>query len=106
MKMTKYLIIVALCISISQTYGVPNSNKRPDSKPKIKQKLFDGKTFKGWEGDTITTWRIQDSMLVGGSLEARVSHNNFLSTKKIYHNFYLKLKIKLVPDFFLISILS
>lgn len=54
MKMTKYLIIVALCISISQTYGVPNSNKLPDSKPNIKQKLFDGKTFKGWEGDTQT----------------------------------------------------
>jgi hypothetical protein len=24
------------------------------------QHLFDGKTFNGWEGDTIQTWRIRD----------------------------------------------
>jgi hypothetical protein len=94
MKMYHYLIFGLLCISISQTFGVNISNLPPDSKPNKKQKLFDGKTFKGWEGDTLT-WRIQDGMLVGGSLDTRVPHNNFLSTKKIYHNFYLKLKIKL-----------
>lgn len=94
MKMYNYLIIGLLCISISQTFGFNRANLRPDSKPGQKQKLFDGKTFKGWEGDTLT-WRIQDGMLAGGSLDKRVPHNNFLSTKKIYHNFYLKLKIKL-----------
>lgn len=94
MKMYNYLIIAMLCLSISPTYGFNRANLGPDSKPGKKQKLFDGKTFKGWEGDTLT-WRIQDGMLVGGSLDTRVPHNNFLSTKKIYHNFYLKLKIKL-----------
>jgi hypothetical protein len=94
MKMYNYLIIAMLCISISPTYGFNRANLRPDSKPGKKQKLFDGKTFKGWEGDMLT-WRIQDGMLVGGSLETRVPHNNFLVAKKIYHNFYLKLKIKL-----------
>lgn len=94
MKMCNYLIIGLLCISISQSFGVNSSNLRPDSKPGKKQKLFDGKTFKGWEGDTLT-WSIQDGMLVGGSLDTRVPHNNFLVAKKIYHNFYLKLKIKL-----------
>ena len=94
MKMYNYLIIAMLCIAISPTYGANNLNNRPDSKPNKKQKLFDGKTFNGWEGDTLT-WRIQDGMLVGGSLDTRVPHNNFLSTKKIYRNFYLKLKIKL-----------
>jgi hypothetical protein len=94
MKMYHFLIIAMLCISISPTYGFNRANLRPDSKPGKKQKLFDGKTFKGWEGDTLT-WRIKDGMLVGGSLETRVPHNNFLVAKKIYHNFYLKLKIKL-----------
>ena len=27
--------------------------------------LFDGKTFKGWEGDTNKTWRIAEGALVG-----------------------------------------
>ena len=67
MKTYNYLIIALLCIAISPTYGFNYANLRPDSKPGKKQKLFDGKTFKGWEGDTLT-WRIQDGMLVGGSL--------------------------------------
>lgn len=95
MKMKKYILFTLLCISISQIFGLVVPKKWTNSEPNKKQKLFDGKTFKGWEGDTLTTWRIQDGMLVGGSLETRVPHNNFLSTKKIYHNFYLKLKIKL-----------
>lgn len=60
--------------------------------------LFDGKTFKGWEGDTISTWRIQDGALVGGSLTEKVPHNEFLSTTKSYNNFILKLKFKLLGD--------
>ena len=58
--------------------------------------LFDGKTFDGWEGDTAKTWRIVDGALVGGSLEATVPQNEFLSTKKAFTNFELRLKVKLV----------
>ena len=94
MKMYNYLIIGMLCMSISPTYGVNFSNPRPNSKPNKQQKLFDGKTFKGWEGDTLT-WRIQEGMLVGGALETKVPHKNFPITRKNFHNFYLKLKIKL-----------
>jgi len=33
--------------------------------------LFDGKTFKGWAGDTNKTWRIENGALVGtGSMTA------------------------------------
>jgi hypothetical protein len=94
MKMKKYALLSLLFISISPVFGLIISTNLAEFKPSKKQKLFDGKTFKGWEGDTLT-WRIQDGMLVGGSLDTRVPHNNFLCTKKIYHNFYLKLKIKL-----------
>ena len=57
--------------------------------------LFDGKTFKGWEGDTLKTWRIEDGSLVGGSLTTEVPHNEFLATRKIYKNFELSLSFKL-----------
>ncbi|MGV3639173.1 MAG: 3-keto-disaccharide hydrolase [Adhaeribacter sp.] len=64
--------------------------------PKAKSiHLFDGKTFKGWEGDTLHTWRIRDGALVGGSLTEKVPHNEFLSTTKSYSNYVLKLKFKL-----------
>ncbi len=57
--------------------------------------LFNGKTFSGWEGDTLSTWRIKNETIIGGSLEATVPHNDFLCTKRSYTNFILKLKIKL-----------
>ncbi|NNE75973.1 MAG: DUF1080 domain-containing protein [Pricia sp.] len=60
--------------------------------------IFDGKTFKGWEGDTIHTWRIENEMLVGGSLEHTVPNNDFLCTDRAYDNFIMTLKIKLMGD--------
>lgn len=60
--------------------------------------LFDGKTFKGLEGDTLTTWRIENGVLLGGSLDKVVPHNDFLCTTRSYANFILKLKIKLVGN--------
>lgn len=57
--------------------------------------LFDGKTFKGWEGDTVNTWRIENGTIAGGSTEKTVPHNNFLVTTRDYANFILKAKVKL-----------
>jgi hypothetical protein len=60
--------------------------------------LFDGKTFNGWEGDTVKTWKIDNGALAGGSLTETVPHNNFLCTKKTFSNFRLKLKFKLTGN--------
>ncbi|MDH4090348.1 MAG: DUF1080 domain-containing protein [Cyclobacteriaceae bacterium] len=58
-------------------------------------RLFDGETFNGWEGDTVTTWKIANGAIVGGSLSETVPHNDFLCTTKAYDNFVLRLKFKL-----------
>ncbi|MFO0877314.1 MAG: DUF1080 domain-containing protein [Gemmataceae bacterium] len=60
--------------------------------------LFDGKTFKGWEGDVKHTWRITEGAIVGGSLEKLVPRNEFLCTEKSYGDFDLKVKFKLLGD--------
>ena len=57
--------------------------------------LFDGKTLSGWQGDTLRTWRVEEGMIVGGSLEETVPTNEFLVTDRSYGNFILTLKIKL-----------
>jgi len=59
-------------------------------------RLFNGKSFKGWEGDTVKTWRIENDAIVGGSLNGTVPHNDFLCTTASYDNFILRLKFKLV----------
>lgn len=58
-------------------------------------RLFDGKTFEGWEGDTKKTWRIEEESIVAGSLTEKVPRNEFLCTTKSYKNFELRLKYKL-----------
>lgn len=58
--------------------------------------LFDGQTFRGWEGDTLHTWHIQNGALTGGSMTEKVPHNEFLCTTRPYANFELTLKWKLV----------
>ncbi|MBO0929558.1 3-keto-disaccharide hydrolase [Fibrella aquatilis] len=58
--------------------------------------LFNGRTFAGWEGDTMQTWRIRDGALVGGSTDRLTPHNEFLCTTRTYANFDLKLQFKLI----------
>lgn len=60
--------------------------------------LFNGKDFTGWDGDTDKAWRIEDGVIVGGSLDANVPRNEFLCTTKTYGDFELKLKFKLLGD--------
>ena len=62
------------------------------------QPLFNGKDFTGWEGDTEKTWRIEDGVIVAGSLETVVPRNEFLATKKTYGDFELKAKFQLLGD--------
>src|SRR5881394_9790 len=57
--------------------------------------LSDGKSFKGWVGDTKQTWRIEDGAFVGGSLKEKVPRNEFLRTEQQFTNFILRVKFKL-----------
>ncbi|MEI6712135.1 MAG: PVC-type heme-binding CxxCH protein [Verrucomicrobiota bacterium] len=58
--------------------------------------LFDGQTLTGWEGDTKLTWRIEDGVIIAGSLERKQDKNDFLTSAKEYGNFDLTFKWKLV----------
>ena len=60
-------------------------------------RIFDGKTFAGWEGSR-KWFRIEDGAIVGGSLKERIPHNEFLCTTKEYADFELRLKLKLVDN--------
>ena len=57
--------------------------------------LFDGKSFAGWEGDTKRVWRIEEGVIMGGSMEGN-PQNEFLTAAREYKNFRLKLEYKIV----------
>ena len=59
--------------------------------------LFDGKTLDGWDFDPAM-WRVEDGVITGGSTTEKIKKNDFISTKKSYMNFELKLKIKVSGD--------
>ncbi|MBL8816616.1 MAG: DUF1080 domain-containing protein [Planctomyces sp.] len=61
------------------------------------QPLFDGKTFKGWNGDE-NVFRIEDGAIVGGQLKERIPHNFFLSTDADYEDFELRLEFRLIGE--------
>ena len=59
--------------------------------------LFDGKTFDGWEGnddEAMSHFRIEDGVIVGGSLESSLADNHFIRTVRDYQDFELRLKYK------------
>ncbi|MHA4895290.1 3-keto-disaccharide hydrolase [Pedobacter sp. PWIIR3] len=82
-----------LCLCLAILLAQSPFLKAQDVKKKIK--LFDGKTFNGWQGDTAKSWRIENGAIVGGRLDYMVPHNEFISTTSKYSNYILKLKFKL-----------
>ncbi len=61
------------------------------------QSLFDGKSFKGWEGN-MKVFRIEDGAIVGGSMKAALPNNEFLCTTKRYSDFELRAKFKVTGE--------
>ena len=59
-----------------------------------RQTLFNGTNLSGWEGNT-NVWRVQEGVIVGGSMEGN-THNEFLASTRTYTNFVLRLEYKLV----------
>ncbi len=62
--------------------------------------IFDGKTFDGWEpndDEAMAHFRIEDGVIVGGSLEAALADNHFIRTVRDYQDFELRLKYKVSP---------
>ena len=57
--------------------------------------LFDGKTFRGWEGN-LDVFRIEDGAIVGGTLAAKIPRNEFLCTTTSYGDFELAMRVKLL----------
>src|SRR6266571_2628861 len=84
---------IVSCALLVVSFVSLSSVCRADFRP-----LFDGKTLAGWEGETKTTWRVEEGAIGGGSLEKTVPRNEFLCTTKTYGDFELKVTFKLLGD--------
>jgi hypothetical protein len=83
---TKALLSIAALFALAI---FPSANARAgEATP-----LFDGKTLRGWEGDTHF-WRAEDGAIVAGWLDRKQPHNDFLATTHEFGNFDLRLQYK------------
>lgn len=95
-SLTRRLLTMLVAIAtIAAVQALPAQTSGPVS-------LFDGKSLDQFEGDS-KIWRVEDGLLTGGSLTEQITRNHFLATKKSYHNFVLKLKIKITGTGFVNS---
>ena len=60
-------------------------------------RIFDGKSFTGWEGNG-KIFRVEDGAIVGGTLKESIPLNQFLCTTTEYDNFELRLKVCAVGE--------
>jgi len=84
-------LLAALMVALIPVPEAMSQGTR-DAKPLL---IFDGKTFTGWEGN-LTIFRIEDGAIVGGSLKDKILRNEFLCTTRVYGDFELRLKFKLL----------
>lgn len=61
------------------------------------ERLFDGKTLTGWEGN-LKVFRVEDGAIVGGTMKEKLDHNEFLCTTREFADFELRVKFKLTGD--------
>ncbi|MEM7144676.1 MAG: PVC-type heme-binding CxxCH protein [Verrucomicrobiota bacterium] len=59
--------------------------------------LFDGRSLDGWDYNP-EMWRVENGVITGGSRTDKIPKNDFISTKKSFHNFDLRLTIKCSGD--------
>lgn len=89
MKSRRFVLVLVLALA-SLAADLVLSAQAPIS-------LFDGKTLEGWDYDP-KVWRVEGGFLTGGSTTEKIPKNFFLSTKRSFQNFELKLRIKCSGD--------
>ncbi len=89
----KLLLCLLFCCCSLIGYSQPANRILPKKKGKVLI-LFDGRDLKKWEGD-MSVWQLEGNALVAGDTLVEQPQNDFLSTKKDYKNYVLKLKFKL-----------
>ena len=86
---------VALIFCLPLIFGLAESASAQSEEGFVA--IFDGESFEGWEGDP-DWFRVENGAVVAGSLQREVPQNMFLSTKREYGDFELRLRVRLLGE--------
>ncbi|MAG94489.1 MAG: hypothetical protein CMJ48_12170 [Planctomycetaceae bacterium] len=81
------------CLTTLLVLAIGTATFAADGKKAKSISLFDGKSLKGWHGDT-QLWSVEDGAILGQT-DGQIPHNTFLISDKEYSNFVLKVKFRL-----------
>lgn len=98
--MTRAVSLTVLCLCIVSMMAaslLAEEQKKDEEKEKGFASLFDGKKLDGWEGN-LKHFRVEENAIVAGTMKAKVPRNEFLTTKKEYADFELRLRAKLIGE--------
>lgn len=84
-------LLFYFCFLLGHSQNSTHSSSKNKGKVII---LFNGKNLNKWEGNK-KLWHIENEALVAGDVNVEQPENDFISTKKDYKNYILKLKFKL-----------
>jgi len=87
-----------LLLTLYSTSPADNSPPASPHKGRIEKgfvRLFDGKSFRGWEGN-LKAFRVEKGAIVAGSLKKKIPNNEFLCTKQKFKDFELRLDVRLI----------
>jgi hypothetical protein len=87
----KHKLLCLLCLMPFALLGISSATQTKTVN------LFDGKSFKGWEGN-LNLFRIAEGAIIGGTLKEPIARNEFLCTTQEYGDFELRVKFKLLGD--------
>jgi hypothetical protein len=82
-------LVAAACVAL-----LPASAIRAESLPQP-TRLFDGRSFAGWNGDTERVWRIEAGAIVAGHPERPAERNEFLATDCEFEDFELRYEFRI-----------
>ena len=86
------LFMLACCTSCIQEEKVPNPSGESTT-----EYLFNGQNFENWNGN-LEWFRIEDNVIIAGSLEKPIPQNEFLCTNKEYDDFALHFQTRLIGE--------
>lgn len=87
--------LAVVCLTGSALSGWARADDGNDDLKHVS--LFDGKSLKGWDGDS-KVFRVEEASIIGGQLKENIPHNFFLSQAEEYRDFELQLEFRLLGD--------
>jgi len=91
MKWTCMAVVAGILVAALASTG----GQLVADEPAAPIRLFDGRSFAGWNGDIERIWRIENGAITAGDTQKAAARNEFLATDREFENFELRYEYRI-----------